>query len=114
MAVSKAEKKAARLEAREKRRQAAGEVMVGRMRTLAGFAGAYVGTQVLLPAVSPTIAENQALVDGVLAVGGGLAALADDGAIGDYGLGVAMVGTIQTLDNIGAKIQAWRAGNQGG
>lgn len=110
MADSKIAKKAARLEAREKRRQAAGEVMVGRMRTLAGFAGAYLGTQVLLPAVSPAIAENQALVDGALAVGGGIAALVDDGALGDVGLGVAMVGTIQTLDTLGAKIQAWRAG----
>lgn len=85
--------------------------MVGRLRTMAGFGAAYLGTQVLLPAMSPAIAENQALVDGVLAVGGGLAAFADDGAIGDFGLGVGLVGTIQTLDTLGAKIQAWRAGN---
>lgn len=108
--LSKAEKKAARLEAREKRREAAGEVMAGRMRTAIAFGATYVGTQVLLPAVSPAIAENQALVDGVLAVGGGIGAVVDDGPLGDYALGVGMVGTIQTLDNIGARIQAWRAG----
>lgn len=109
--MSKAEKKAERLELREKRRAAAGEVMVGRFRTAIGFAGAYVGTQVLVPMLAPTIAENQALIDGALAVGGGYLALTDDGAMGDYGLGVGMVGTIQTLDNVGTKIQEWRAKN---
>lgn len=107
--LSKAQKRAERLEAAERRRKASGEIMVGRMRTGIGFAVAYVGTQVLLPTVAPTLAQNQALVDGALALGGGYFALTDDGPAGDYGLGAGLVGGLQTLDNIGAKIAEWKA-----
>lgn len=109
--MTKAQKKAERLEAREKRRAASTEIMVGRMRTAIGFAGAYIGTQVLVPLMAPTLSQNQQLVDGALAIGGGYLALTDDGELGDYGLGAGLVGGIQTLDNIGTKIQEWRAKN---
>lgn len=109
--ISKAEKKAQRLQAREDRRAAEGEVAIGRLRTMIGFGAAYIGTQVLLPMAAPTLSQNQALVDGALAIGGGYLALTDLGPTGDYALGVGMVGTIQTLDNVGAKITEWRANN---
>lgn len=108
MAISKAEKKAARLEARERRRAASGEIMEGRMRTGIGFAGAYLLTQVA-PSFAPSLAANQGIVDTLLAVGGGAVALMDDGPMGDYALGAGLVGATQTLDNFGAKIQEWLA-----
>lgn len=109
--MTKAAKKAERLEAREKRRAASTEIMVGRLRTAIGFGVAYIGTQVLVPLMAPTLSENQQLVDGALAIGGGYLALTNDGELGDYGLGAGLVGGIQTLDNIGQKIQDWRAKN---
>lgn len=103
-------KKAARLEAREKRRAAQTEVTASKLRTTAGFFGAYIATQAFLPSISPGIAANQAALDAVLGLGGGIVAIANQGPIGDVALGVALVGGIQTADNIGARIQAWRAG----
>lgn len=103
--------KAARLEAREKRRQERGEQITTRFRFMVGFGAAYLGTQVLVPMFAPTLAENQALVDGALAIGGGYLALTNPDEIGDYATGAGAVGAIQTLDNIGTKITEWRARN---
>jgi hypothetical protein len=108
VAMSKAEKKAQRLEAREKRRAASGEIMASRLRTTIGFGGAYILTQVL-PSFAPTLSQNQALIDTGLAVVGGAGALLDDGELGDYALGAALVGATQTFDNIGARINEWLA-----
>jgi hypothetical protein len=102
--LSKAEKKAERLERKEKRAKASGEIMEGRMRTAIGFGAAYVLTGVL-PNFAPAIAENQTLVDGALAIGGGYLALTDDGPIGDYALGASLVGATQTLDTVQGKLQ---------
>lgn len=105
--MSKAEKEATRLRKKEERRQAAGEIMEGRFRTALGFAGAYVGTQIL-PSVAPSLpAGAQGTIDIALAGIGGWFALTDDGPLGDYALGAAMVGLTQTLDNAGTKIQEW-------
>lgn len=107
-------KRAERLERKEKRRQAQAEVTAAKFRTTAGFFGAYIATQAFLPQISPSIAANQAALDAVLGLGGGIVAIVNDGPIGDVALGVALVGGIQTADNIGARIQAWRAGQTGG
>lgn len=110
MALSKTEKKAAakaaRLEQREKRREAAGEIMSARFRTAAGFGGAYVATQIL-PAFAPSVASKQATIDLLLAGAGGYFALTDDGEFGDFALGAALVGLLQTFDTISAKLQGW-------
>lgn len=78
------------------------------MRTAAGFAGAYLVTQAL-PSFAPTLAANQTVIDAGLALGGAYLAFTDDGELGDFATGAAMVGAIQTLDNLGAQIQAWAA-----
>lgn len=106
MAISKAEKQRQRLERAERRRNAAGEVMEARMRTAVGFAATYVATQVV-PSFAPSVAEFQGTIDLLIAGGGIYVALTDDGPAGDYALGAAMVGSTQTLDNIGIKINEW-------
>lgn len=102
-------KKAARLQKREERRQAQAQITTSKLRTTGAFFGTYIVTQAFLPSMSPAIAENQPIVDALLGIGGGALAMMNDGPLGDYALGVALVGGIQTADNIGARIQQWRA-----
>lgn len=104
-------KKLARAEAREKRRAAQGEITATKFRVGAGFAGTYLLTQIVLPVMSDTVAENQEVIDGVTGIGLGVLAIANDGPIGDFALGGSLVGGIQTLDNIGNKFKEWRAKN---
>lgn len=112
--LTKAEKKdlerAERAVRREARREASAEIMAGRMRTGIGFAGAYLLTQTA-SAFVPSLEEYQATIDLGLAIGGAYLAFTDDGPIGDYAVGAAMVGGIQTLDNVGAKLQELFAKN---
>lgn len=111
MAKSKAERKAERLEKKEKRMAAEGEIFATKIRIGGGFIGTYLLTQSILPAVSTTVAENQEAVDAVTGIGLGLVGAFNSGPIGDVAFGGAQVGVIQTLDNIGAKFQEWRAKN---
>lgn len=104
-------KRLARAEAREKRRAAQGEVTAAKFRVGIGFGGTYLLTQVVLPIMSDTVAENQEVVDGVTGLGLGALAIANDGPIGDFALGGSLVGAIQTLDNIGTKFKEWQAKN---
>lgn len=102
--------RAERAIAREKRREASSEIMAARMRAGIGFAGAYVITQTASFFI-PTIEEYQAAIDALLAIGGAYLVFTDDGPLGDYAVGITMVGGIQTLDNIGSKIQELFAPN---
>lgn len=110
MALTKSEKtaarKAERLEKAEARREATGEVMEARVRTGIGFGAAYVATQVL-PNFLPSMVEHQATIDLALAAVGGYFAVTDDGPLGDYALGVGLVGATQTLDTVSLKINEW-------
>jgi hypothetical protein len=106
MAISKADKKAQRLEKKAKREQAKDEVMAARGRTGIGFGITYLATQIV-PAVVPSVAPHQASIDLLLAGGGGFLAFTDDSETGDYAMGAGLVGLTQTLDNIAAKLTEW-------
>lgn len=81
------------------------------MRTGIGFAAAYVGTQILprfAPSlVNPVAGTSSAMIDLLLAGGGLYFALTDEGEVGDYATGVALVGVTQTLDRVADGIEGW-------
>jgi hypothetical protein len=92
----------ARKELREKYR---GERMETRMRFGIGFAVAYAGEKIavqMLPSLTPDANSPLNAVGGVvdlgLAAGGGYLAVTDDGELGDYAAGAAVVGLTQFLD----------------
>lgn len=76
------------------------DAMEERLWTGLGFFATYVGTQVLLPRIAPSIATNQKVVDGVLAIGGTVVSVKDSGPLGAAAFGAALVGTIQTMDRV--------------
>jgi len=110
MAISKSERKAIRAAdgaARKKKRdEAKGEILGARVKMAVGFGGAYLVTQ-MLPALVPGSAASQGTVDIALAGIGGYFAVTNDGELGDYALGAALVGALQTLDNVGARVSTW-------
>lgn len=106
MALSKSQRTALRVERRALRDAARDQIQDARLRSGIGFAAAYLGSQVL-PVMLPTLAQYQGTIDLVLAGGGLYYAFSDDSEMGDYGLGVGLVGATQTLDSIGTKIIDW-------
>jgi hypothetical protein len=111
MAISKTARRIEAMERRQKREAAAAEVMESRMRGAIGFAGAYVASAIL-PRFAPTLSQpvggtTSTLIDLGIALGGGYLALTDDGELGDYAFGAALVGTTQTLDRVVTGIETW-------
>lgn len=102
-------KKAERAEKQAKREKHKDAVMEQRMWTGIGFAAAYVGTQIL-PSLVPNMPEGaQGTIDLLLGVSGAYFAFTDDGLLGAAATGWGMVGGVQTLDNVGTKLQEWFA-----
>lgn len=100
-------KKAERAEKAQKREASKDAVMEQRMWTGIGFAVAYVGTQAL-PALVPNMPEGaQGTIDLVLGISGAYFAFTDAGLLGAAATGWGMVGGVQTLDNVGTKLQEW-------
>lgn len=113
--ISKAERRAQALERRAKREAAEEEIMAARLRTGIGFAAAYVGTQIL-PRFAPSLVQPAAgststVIDLLLMGGGAYLAFTDDGELGDYATGAALVGATQTLDRLTSTIEGWLDSN---
>lgn len=109
--ISKSQRKIEAMERRKRREAASAEVMESRIRGFIGYAGAYVASA-LAPRFAPSLltplgGTTSTLFDLGLALGGGYVAVTDDGELGDYAFGVALVGATQTLDRAIAGIETW-------
>lgn len=97
--LTKAQKTADRLVRAERRKAAEEEIIAARIRFATGFA-VTMGVTQILPRLVPSIAEYQTWIDLGLAGGGLYFGVTDPGEFGDYAVGAAAVGGVQTIDNV--------------